>query len=151
MNKQAEAKALRAQAEELLRKAEECEKEANNIWDNGHWYIPTTGVVIETPMMPKEWAISYGQVFTTKERAEAFRDFMQAMFNLRNACETCETCERSMSGRCFIPAVTLNMPTTTSMRIGPSFLWLKYEHEALRIAEQHLEELKTIQNFKWEI
>lgn len=152
MNKQAEAKALRAQAEELLRKAEECEKEYQkntSRFKDGYYVVMLDGGIekglnIFTPTARME---NYGQVFTTPGRAAAFRGFMQAMFNLRNACEPYLTDNKNG----YTPAIVDGQSNWLGTYLQPKFLWVKTAQDALRIAQNHRKDIETIQNFKWEI
>ena len=153
MNKQHELNALKEQREQLDKQIERVEaelKKENDKWNEGHWYIYATDYTALASARPIPKEIEAGMVFTTQENCQAFIEYQKAMIRLRDACRPYLT---DFSKLAYIPYVDANGQAFVNgfMAIGvPKFLWVACREKAIEIAQDHIEDLKIIQNFKWE-
>jgi hypothetical protein len=153
MNKQHELNALKEQREKLDMKIEAVEtelKKGNDKWNEGHYWADPECLPLFFNSYPNEHEMEMGMVFTTEQNCRAFIEYQKAMVRLRDACRPYLT---DFSKLAYIPYVDANGQAFVNgfMAIGvPKFLWVACREKAIEIAQDHIEDLKIIQNFKWE-
>ena len=152
MNKQHELNALKEQRVQLDKQIERVEaelKKENDKWRDGHWYVSVGGVDVVTSDMPLDSEIERGVVFTTKSNCQAFIEYQKAVVKLRDACRPYRPVGEEYA---CVPCLNhADQPDFHSWLIAtPKMFWVGTSLQALEIAQAHIEDLKIIQNFKWE-
>jgi hypothetical protein len=152
MNKQHELNALKEQRQQLSKQIERVEaelKRENDKWSEGHWSIDENGEAYYVSIEPLEDEPNFGFCFTTEANCQAYIEYQKAMVKLRDACRPYLTDAYSLA---FVPCISsFDEADFNQFERGiPKFLWVSSAEKATQIASEHIEELKIIQNFKWE-
>jgi hypothetical protein len=151
MNKKHELKALKEQREQLDKQIErvELELKEKNKWADGHWFIHPATFPSFVMMQPELSEVEMGVIFTTKANCQSFIEYQKAMVKLRDACRPYRTDDPVQA---YIPC--LNDGDRQDFHFDLSavskMFWVNGTEKAIQIAQAHIDDLKIIQNFKWE-
>lgn len=127
---------------------EKQEKEKNPDFSRGFAFISLSGSVATYISEPNELEMRAGQIFTTKERAQAFAKYHQACFNLRNACREHQRCGTNYS---LGIGVIDGTPDWFGNFASPKWMCVDTQENAKRLATEHEADLRTVLNYNWEI
>jgi hypothetical protein len=152
MKKKHKLAVLKEQREQLDKQIEkiESELEVENKWADGHWFIHPASFPSFFMIKPELTEIEMGVIFTTETNCQAYIDYQKAMVKLRDACRPYRPVGEEYA---YVPCLNhADQPDFHSWLIAtPKIFWVGTSLQALKIAQAHIEDLKIIRDFTWEI